>query len=390
MAKREPVQVDPETPTYRTQVIPVKIVPPSLRILTAALILLAAAGGGFYYYWNASSPRSTCESCHEIESSSDMWAHSGHRDFLCKECHGTALSGGLHSLKEKGMMFVHHFRGAGSERIMLDEQQVLEMTENCRRCHGAEYARWLSGGHSATYAAIFLNDRHNKAEQLNADCLRCHGMFYRGKIQDLVTPLSRKGPWKLAASGESDQPVIPCLTCHKIHREGSPAVPAEYAEPGRIFYGRRGGPSTLLFYDRYEKIHIQDSALPLLKVTEGARDVKVSDDPRQRVCVQCHAPDAFHRAGTGDDRTPRGVHEGLSCLACHDSHSNESRQSCINCHPAISNCLLDVTKMNTTFAASGSPHNVHFVRCIDCHTKGIPARRPSHGRERSSTTPGTE
>ena len=328
-----------------------KIVPPSLRILTAALILLAAAGGGFYYYWNASSPRSTCESCHEIESSSDMWAHSGHRDFLCKECHGTALSGGLHSLKEKGMMFVHHFRGAGSERIMLDEQQVLEMTENCRRCHG---------------------------------------MFYRGKIQDLVTPLSRKGPWKLAASGESDQPVIPCLTCHKIHREGSPAVPAEYAEPGRIFYGRRGGPSTLLFYDRYEKIHIQDSALPLLKVTEGARDVKVSDDPRQRVCVQCHAPDAFHRAGTGDDRTPRGVHEGLSCLACHDSHSNESRQSCINCHPAISNCLLDVTKMNTTFAASGSPHNVHFVRCIDCHTKGIPARRPSHGRERSSTTPGTE
>ena len=352
-----------------------KMVRTPLRILTVALVLLVAAGGGFYYYWNASSPRSTCESCHEIESSSALWAQSGHRDFLCKECHGTALSSGLHSLKEKGMMFVDHFTGGGPERIALDEEQVLEMTENCRRCHGTEYARWLSGGHSATYAAIFLNDRHNRAEQLNADSLRCHGMFYRGRIQDLVTPLSQKGPWTMAAAGQSNQPVIPCLTCHKIHREGSPAVPAEYAEPGKIFYSRRGSPSTVLFYDRYEKIHVQAPALPVLKLKENARDVKVSDDPRQRVCVQCHAPGAFHQAGTADDRTPRGVHEGLSCPACHESHSNESRQSCINCHPAISNCGLDVTKMNTTFLESRSPHNIHFVRCIDCHTKGIPPRR---------------
>jgi hypothetical protein len=94
-------------------------------------------------------------------------------------------------------------------------------------------------------------------------------MFYRGRIQDLVTPLSRRVPWTLAAAGQSNQPVIPCLTCHKIHREGSPAVPAEYAEPGKIFYSRRGSPSTVLFYDRYEKIHIQAPALPLLKLKEG-------------------------------------------------------------------------------------------------------------------------
>ena len=357
------------------QVTHVKMTGKSVRILTALILLFFAAGGGLYYYWNAASPRTTCESCHEIESSSDVWAHSGHRDFHCKECHGTALSSGLHSLKEKGMMFVDHFTGAGPARITLDEQQVLEMTENCRRCHGSEYARWLSGGHSATYAAIFLNEKHNAAEQLNADCLRCHGMFFGGTIQDLVTPVSRKGPWNLTAAGKSGQPVIPCLTCHKIHREGSPAVPAEYADPVKIFYSRRGGPSTVLFYDRYEKIHFQASALPVLKLREGARDVKVSDDPRQRVCLQCHAPGAFHQAGTGDDRTPRGVHEGLSCLACHENHSNDSRKSCIHCHPAISNCGLDVTKMNTSFAEDRSPHNVHFVRCIDCHTKGIPPKR---------------
>jgi hypothetical protein len=358
----------------------VKKVSPPLRILAVAFTLAVVACGGFYYYWGAASPRSTCESCHEIESSSDMWAHSGHRDFACKECHGTALSSGLHSLKEKGMMFVHHFTGTGPERIGLDEEQVLEMTENCRRCHGAEYARWISGGHSTTYAAIFLNEKHNTAEQLNADCLRCHGMFFGGTIEDLVTPVSRKGPWKLAAVGQSNQPVIPCLTCHRAHQEGSPAVPADYTDPGKIFYGRRGGPSTVLFYDRYEKTHVQASALPILTLREGERDVDVSDDPRQRVCFQCHAPNAFHQAGTGDDRTPRGVHEGLSCLACHDSHSNESRRSCINCHPAISNCGLDVTKMNTTYVESRSPNNIHFVRCLDCHTKGIPAKHESRGQ----------
>lgn len=354
------------------------MLPRSARIPAAVLAAVLLVAGGSYYYWTSASPRSTCGSCHEIESSSDMWAHSGHRDFSCRECHGTALSSGLHSLKEKGMMFIDHFTGNLPDRIALDEGQVLELTENCRRCHGAEYAGWISGGHSATYAAIFLNDKHNAAEQLSADCLRCHGMFYGGMIQDLVTPLSRTGPWTLAAAGESGRPVIPCLTCHMIHSEGSPAVPAEYADPGGIFYRRRAGPPPVLFYDRYEKTYFQASALPTLKLKEGTRGVKISDDPRQTVCFQCHAPGAFHQAGTGDDRTPRGVHEGLSCLACHDSHSNESRRSCVNCHPAISNCGLDVTKMNTTFADHRSAHDIHFVSCIDCHAKGIPARRGSH------------
>ena len=249
------------------------------------------------------------------------------------------------------------------------------MMDNCRRCHGTEYARWISGGHSATYGAIFLNGKHNAAEQLNADCLRCHGMFYGGTIDSLVTPVSRKGPWSLRDAGRSGEPAIPCLACHRIHTEGSPASAAGYDDPGGIFYSRRPAETAAAFYDRYEKMYIRASALPPLRLREGTREVKVSDDPRGRICFQCHAPGAFHQAGSADDRTPRGVHEGLSCLACHDGHSNDAGESCINCHPAISNCGLDVTTMHTTFAEKGSPHNIHFVRCIDCHTKGIPPRR---------------
>jgi hypothetical protein len=31
--------------------------------------------------------------------------------------------------------------------------------------------------------------------------------------------------------------------------------------------------------------------------------------------------------------------------------------------------------MDTTFASSKSKHNIHFVKCADCHTKGVPAKR---------------
>ena len=37
------------------------------------------------------------------------------------------------------------------------------------------------------------------------------------------------------------------------------------------------------------------------------------------------------------------------------------------CHPAISNCKLDVTKMNTSFKDPESPNNIHWVACTDCH-----------------------
>ncbi len=343
-----------------------------ISIVVGSLLIVFV---GFNIFWDTASPQTTCASCHEIESSSVALTHSGHRSLSCKECHGTAFSNGFHSLAEKGSMVIHHFTGTGMENIRLDETQVIDMLGNCKRCHGVEYAKWISGGHSATYAAIFLNEKHNSREQPNPDCLRCHGMYFEGTIQDLVSPISTKGPWVLKDEGERFRPVIPCLTCHEIHRYGSPALSPDYSDPKKIFYDKQKDSSDVLLYDRYEKIHIEASNLASIKISNGQRIIRVSDDPRQRVCVPCHAPNAFHVAGTSDDRTPRGVHEGIPCIACHDSHSNDPRQSCINCHPAISNCGLDVTKMNTTFADMNSPYNIHFVGCTDCHTKGIPKKK---------------
>lgn len=333
--------------------------------IVIAVLLLSSASG--YMYWNAAPPHKTCLSCHEITNSFDMWARSSHRDIHCKTCHGTALSNGWHSIKEKANMVINHFTEKYVEHIRLSEGQIFEMMGKCKACHQNQYAKWLSGGHSMKYADVFLNKKHNTTEQINDDCLRCHGMFFEGTVHDVVGPLSKEGPWRIIPEGLANQPTIPCLTCHSIHEENLPTAEPVYDDPTQIHYQRLSKSPTIGYWDRHEGDFYRAGMLPEPTVVDDDRKVRVSDDVSQRLCTQCHAPNSFHMAGSGDDRTPRGVHEGISCNACHIPHSNDSKRSCQNCHPAISNCGLDVTTMNTTFVDPDSRHNIHFVGCEDCH-----------------------
>ena len=343
-----------------------KIFSKIIILLGISLGAIFISFGSFYTYWNTASPDRTCASCHEIGSAVNSFSQSSHRDMNCKECHGTALSNGIHSLKEKGMMVVSHVIENKPDPRM-GEGQILEVMDNCKRCHASEFSAWMSGGHSATYTDIFLDEKHNKTEQLNADCLRCHGMFYEGTTADLVEPINTKGPWKLRDQNKAGQPSIPCMACHEIHTDGEPSVRPDYSNPQSVFYSRKDSGTSLSYYARFEKMHFSSKSLPKLHLTDGEKTVKVSDDHEMRNCIQCHAPNSWHEAGTSDDRTPRGVHEGISCMACHEPHSNDARNSCKKCHPAISNCNLDVTTMNTTFADPKSPNNIHWVSCTDCH-----------------------
>jgi hypothetical protein len=144
---------------------------------------------------------------------------------------------------------------------------------------------------------------------------------------------------------------------------------------------------SLAFYDRREQMHFAAASLALPTLYDGARPVAVSPDPRTALCYQCHAPRLPEpgtvaqqngwgpQVGSGDDRTPMGVHEGMSCIACHNGHNQNARASCKTCHPKMSNCGLDVEKMDTTYASAASPHNIHWVKCADCHQHGIPAKK---------------
>ena len=225
------------------------------------------------------------------------------------------------------------------------------MVERCQSCHRQEFAQWQSGPHSATYARIFLDKKHNQNRLLMDDCLRCHGMHFEGGIRDLVAPLDRSGPWRLVPAELAGRPAIPCLTCHGMHREGRALRKTDVE-------GRVAGPSQEITARRWRSTtagpqqHVPVAELPLPAMLEGDRAVKMSPDRRQALCYQCHAAEATRQVGSGDDRTAIGVHEGISCLACHLKHGQKTRASCAECHPKMSNCGLDVEKMDTTFLSA--------------------------------------
>lgn len=336
--------------------------------LVAAILLVP--GATLYY---ESGGGANCTQCHEMNSQYDLWRSSSHRDIACSKCHGGAFTtdAGFHI--QNASRVYYHLKGDLPEQIRIRNADVPAIVERCRSCHQQEFAQWQSGPHSATYARIFTDKTHNTGRLLMDDCLRCHGMHYEGGIRDLVAPLDRTGPWQIVPAGLADRPSIPCLACHAVHREG-PMLEKVGVE------GRVAGPEqeinrpSLAFYDRRSGKPVPVADLPLPVMLEGDRQVKMSTDRRQALCYQCHAPEAGMQVGSGDDRTPTGVHEGISCLSCHQKHGQKTRASCAECHPKMSNCGLDVETMDTTFRSAESKHNIHWVKCVDCHPKGAPRK----------------
>jgi hypothetical protein len=340
-------------------------------LIAAAAVLLVLPAGTVYYEYSGGS---ACARCHEIQASYNQWHSSTHRKIACTACHGGALTFDASFHLANLRRVLAHFRGQEAERIHLKHTDLYPVVERCQKCHQQEYADWQAGPHGATYAKFFLDKKHNTRRLLMDDCLRCHGMHFEGAIRDLVRPVNTAGPWALKSPELGARPAIPCLACHEMHREGKPLLRgtprvAPLGPAQEIFR------PSLALYDRREQAHISTKILPLPRMVQGDRPVKMSPDRRQALCYQCHAPLAEMQAGSGDDRTGLGVHEGLSCLACHLKHGQQTRASCANCHPRLSNCGLDVEKMDTTFKDPKSAHNIHFAACADCHPKGVPRKR---------------
>lgn len=337
-----------------------------LPVVLLAVLFLPVAS----VYYRYSQGRS-CAKCHEIWQPYTDWHTSTHRNVLCSECHGDVLTlnAGFH-LKNIRQLY-KHVRGDVPEQVRLKADDVQQVNARCAKCHRQEYADWAAGPHAATYREIFLDESHNRKEHLADDCLRCHGMHYEGSISDLVTKTDTTGPWNLRDAKLTRKPVIPCVSCHQMHRQGTllsrPQVKS--TTPGLV---QEISTSSLALYDRRELDYVALDQLSLPSMRDGDRLVKISPDLRQALCYQCHAPVAGMKVGTGDDRTTIGVHEGLSCFACHQGHGQKTRASCSTCHPRLSNCGLNVETMDTTFRSTKSTHNIHFVKCTDCHTHGIP------------------
>jgi Cytochrome c3 len=328
-----------------------------------------------------------CEGCHEMAAHVNAVHASSHRGITCLQCHSASVADKLRHLRV-------HFNGQVPEEIRLRDIDVLAMTANCQSCHQHEFAAWKAGPHSATYAQIFTDPNHNAERRLTDDCLRCHGMHFSGSLRELVQPQNTSGPWDLENPKLINQPTIPCMACHQLHREGTP----QSRPTSRISVATHSMQS-LAFFDRREQMHFAAAQLALPQLSDGPRTVKASPDQRQSLCYQCHAPRLPETAtiaatsqwgaqiGSGDDRTPTGVHEGISCFSCHAGHNESATASCKTCHPQMSHCGIDVEKMDTTFASAKSTHNIHRVRCTDCHQHGIPKPKTVAQHAAVSTNP---
>jgi Cytochrome c3/Cytochrome c554 and c-prime len=340
--------------------------------MTLLVIVAVTLAAPTVYYER--SQGSACASCHEIWQPYTDWHSSTHRNVPCSDCHGDLLTfnAGFH-LNNMRRVFTH-LRGNAPEKPLLKNKDALAMTSRCRRCHQQEFAAWHSSQHSATYSEIFLNEKQNHKQMLIDDCLRCHAMHFQGGIRDLVTPINTKGPWKLTQPQLAEQPAVPCLACHQVHRERIPLAKPKPSTPASGPQQELARPS-LAFFDRREFDHVALGDLPLPSMLEGTRVVKMSPDQRQALCYQCHGALATRQVYSGDDRTPIGVHEGLSCFSCHSQHGEQTRASCDNCHLQHATCDISVEKMDTTFKDKASKHNIHSMKCIDCHEKGVPKRK---------------
>jgi hypothetical protein len=348
-----------------------------LAKIAGVAVLLAAAGllmVPLASVWYESGGGLACTRCHEIAPAHGRWSQSSHRSVPCTKCHGDAwtLDVGFHLNNLHRVRT--HMNGGAPERLRLQSADLPAMIERCRACHQQEFAGWQAGPHATTFRSIFLDARHNSTRLLMDDCLRCHGMHFEGGVREVVTPVATAGPWKLVNPELATRPVIPCMTCHSVHRQGEPLPRYERGSRTAVTQTELTRPS-LGFFDRRSQMPVPLGMLPLPVVKDGERVIKASPDQRQALCYQCHAPWHTAQVGSGDDRTPMGVHEGVSCMACHEKHRQTARASCADCHPRLSNCGIDVEKMDTTFLKADSKHNIHWVKCANCHVKGVPARK---------------
>lgn len=303
-------------------------------LLITIIIISILITASLYIAWNTLPPNYTCAQCHEIRSSCSAWQNSVHADITCIQCHGTALSNGFSSLSEKTrMVYTHLTKDVTNEELFLREKQVPDMINRCAECHQAEHAAWQSGAHSTTYRDIFMDKEHNKMEKPYWDCFRCHGMHYDGNIHDLMSLEGEPEEWYIKDEKQADHPTITCLACHQMHGEQEKRVPFSTLskEEKDVLANKAERPATAL-YMRSEKRHLPSDEIFQTTMYQNDSIVQVSTDPNAWLCMQCHAPNGRREIKTKDDKTPTGKYAGMSCIECHNPHSNQLKNSYRNVH----------------------------------------------------------
>ena len=273
------------------------------------------AGAGSLCFFQFAPPEQTCLSCHEIQEPYNRWAAVDPSQVSCKRCHGGTLTSGIHGLRRESQAAAcpcprHLPRRHAAERgAGRGDQQPVRAVPRPRvrplaeRRPRDQLLRRSSSTKSTTGPS--------KWPTIASAATECSS---RGRWATWSSRLDIKGPWRLkdATAGRSARDSLPGLPSGP--RGGPSASPkgTVHARRDENWDSRCDRASGTRFASTRAA---SERTLPrptcrCRRSTITAGRLQVSTDPRQRVCVQCHAPDAFGQAGTSDDRTPRGRPRG--------------------------------------------------------------------------------
>lgn len=84
------------------------------------------------------------------------------------------------------------------------------------------------------------------------------------------------------------------------------------------------------------------------------------------LCLECHGP----RWAAGPV-WPGAIHGSFKCGTCHTRIEVDGepswKRACHKCHPRPEDVHKDVKALDTTFLSPTSKHDIHEMRCPDCH-----------------------
>ena len=256
-----------------------------------------------------------------------------------------------------------------------DARDIPRLMEQCRGCHRQEFAQWESGAHSATYRRLFLDAKHNRQRLLTDDCLRCHGMHFEGGIRDLVAPVDANGPWRLLRPELAEQPAIPCLSCHQVHREGE-LLPRAERDRGVCEIVDEAGAAAAVG----EPVRPAGAAAFrggfIAAAGDAGRGARGEDQSGYAAGAVLPMPRSAGRGGGGYGRRPDAGGRSRGVELPGVPFEARAADAGILRHVPSAAVELRVGRGEDGHHVPeyGERAQYSFVKCADCHPKGIPRR----------------
>ena len=139
-----------------------------------------------------------------------------------------------------------------------------------------------------------------------------------------MTPIDNQGPWN--SWTRTSRPCPPCRArpATSVHRKGEPLGPrtarGSRPAPSRRSCGPRSPSTTAAPASTFRSRSCRSP-----RCGRGAGPSTRAPTAGRRSATSATRRGRGTRCSPGDDRTPTGVHEGLSCQACHAGHGQETR-----------------------------------------------------------------